>query len=90
MDLLYEVVGRNIELAKSGKEENLLLIQMILKTFYQINMIEVVPCLKNVNNIKPWIELFIIVLKIEIPLQSTVLTYEKIEELDSSLAWEVN
>jgi hypothetical protein len=34
MDLLYEVVGRNIELAKSGKEENLLLIQMILKTFY--------------------------------------------------------
>jgi hypothetical protein len=53
-------------------------------------MIEVVPCLKNVNNIKPWIELFIIVLKIEIPLQSTVLTYEKIEELDSSLAWEVN
>jgi hypothetical protein len=39
----------------------------ILKTFYDINMIEVVPCLKTVDTIKPWMELFVIVLNIKIP-----------------------
>lgn len=92
-DACFVILGSLVDqlIGQSDNEEALHIFHLICKVFYAANQLQVVPGLKEVDKLKPWLEFFKTMMELNVPeaLGSPEEDMNIIADRDKSYLWKI-